>query len=306
MEFGTPFGIFLGTVGTTMCHSNETQPNQPTKRLGVHESNFDGNESTIQFGVPMILMPEMHLAIFECTTGFQKCTSKKKTPFGSSNLLGISCNSSLQTSLTWTCCAFASTRRLSAEPTASPARANPRNKWVDQQKWRSAPKNRQKWDLAKTKWRFTARENVPQHGFLSGHARNKATWFITMISWATPGTKWVPHIYSPVSFCCPISSETLGFHGFRDTVGPWFPDVTTLKPGQKRPDLNASGCCHSWMMWDLSKFLSRFWTLKLPWTYLPTGPTPIGTCRSEGLQGHFRCRDGTITLQFVQVAFGSD
>jgi hypothetical protein len=77
MEFGTPFGIFLGTVGTTMCHSNETQPNQPTKRLGVHESNFDGNESTIQFGVPMILMPEMHLAIFECTTGFQKCTSKK-------------------------------------------------------------------------------------------------------------------------------------------------------------------------------------------------------------------------------------
>jgi hypothetical protein len=63
-----------------MCHSNETQPNQPTKRLGVHESNFDGNESTIQFGVPMILMPEMHLAIFECTTGFQKCTSKKKRP----------------------------------------------------------------------------------------------------------------------------------------------------------------------------------------------------------------------------------
>ena len=48
-----------------MCHSNETQPNQPTKRLGVHESDFDGNESTIQFGVPMILMPVMHLAIFK-------------------------------------------------------------------------------------------------------------------------------------------------------------------------------------------------------------------------------------------------
>ena len=97
-----------------------------------------------------------------------------------------------------------------------------------------------------------------KHGFLSRHARNKGTWFIPMISWATPGTKWVPHIYSPVSFCCPISSETLGSHGFRDTVGPWFPDVATLKPGQKRPDSNASGCCHSWKMWDLSKFLSRF------------------------------------------------
>jgi len=130
-----------------------------------------------------------------------------------------------------------------------------------------------------------------------------------MISWATPGTKWVPHIYSPFfHFAAPFPQKRWDF-----IQGHCWALISRRRHFETRS--KKARLKRIWMLSRLddvrfvkmSQILDTQIAMDLPWTYLPTGPeTPVGTCRSEGLQGRFRCRDGTITLQFVQVTFGSD